>query len=780
MALGKVLNLGGMDNSLPKTAQSNGRFRVARNVIPTPDGDIIPRAEVSEIAGQSNNFRYIHYQTQYDSSIISIVSEDTYSAGTPAYHSYLGNTKIPSHGFSLGISTMDFGDEDCSRATMSFRKNNTTYFVGQPYGYVWKYDGVEMSYAGCQQPWFSCAQYLAAGTKFIRVIQHSIDFDNNEPVSEYVQFPTSAATTISIRSDGGATNILDLVGTSANISPTQKVLARPDVMSPFFIGAATYNAGTQDYSITVIDTNILNTAQIGSYVIVNFQYTAAATTGLTEDCLGYALRIKSISPLKLDALNAKYLSMQREWKSGTIGNAGIAAAIAWGTRNVFTVWGSSSANGNYVFRGIGPSFPEASGVSYSFLVDVSTVNTALAGSNLTMFSISSNLGDWYDTLSRKLSPNAIYPYGLQGTSVFAGISQYQDQLIFWTDDLIWFSDPNLGGTFEQLTTSSFIRVGDTEFGNMMSLCGTQDFILISRERKNYFLNGTIPTGNYRIQEIPEAEVGAWSNNAIINVKDSAIMISALGVFQVLGGGRAVKLSQKIPKNFTRYNSAGINEDVVFSLVGTNINEFPTIDIGLSVAYDEYRELLVFMRKGPNFEGNPCLVLHTMTGEFYEWNGIRSDTDKYVTSIMFMNGKMTVADYTKASGTLGAKAWTEDSSLDLTYPESYPVQLFSTWLTAGEPSLEKEVLQIKIFGNITVNSPAAGINIVHFKDWDYLTRITNSKFIPVSATSYSNKKRLNSDKALAISCGLEIDSTGVQLRLESLEVEFNPIQQGMKR
>ena len=761
-----------MDNSLPKTAQSNGRFRVARNVIPTPDGDIIPRSELSEISGQSSNFRYIHYQTQYNNDILSVVSEER--SGPLATAAYLNNTRIPEHKIVFGSPNIFVGsNSDVSQSFMTFRKNNTTYIVEPRQGNMAKYDGVEVSSAGCQQPILSSPDFTTSGTKYIRVIQHCIDFDNNEPVSEYVQFRTDAATTLTIRADGGATNIIP----APEVLPSEVVSPKSSSQSPYFRGTAVYNAGTQDYTITTTDTNITDTAQIGSYVIVRYFFTLAADAGLPENSSAIALRVKSVSPLRLDAQKAKYLTGVREWKTGTAGTAELALLILYGSRNFFTVWASNSPTGNYVYRGSSPSFPYSS-ISYTFTVDVSSVVLSTVSNNsFFAFSISPNLGDWYDTSSRKLSPNAIYPYG---NTPFKGITQYQEQLILWTDDLIWFSDPTLGGTFEQLTTSSFIRVGDTEFGQVTSVCGTQDFLLVSRERKNYFLNGTLPTGNYRVQEMPDAEIGAWSNNAIINVKDSAIMITAVGVFQVLGGGKAIKLSDKIPKNFSRYNSAGINEDVVFSLIGTNYLSDETKDIGLSVAYDEYRELLVFMQKGSNFEGNPCLVLHTATGEFYEWNGLKNEDNKYVTCISFINGKMIVSNYDKSPGALGAKSYLEDTSLDLFYPAYYPIQLFSTWLTAGEPSLEKEVCQIKIFGNIIVADQTLGINIVHFKDWDYVTRITNSKFTPVSSTTYSNKKRLNSDKALALSCGLEIDTSGVSFRIESLEIEFNQIQQGMKR
>jgi hypothetical protein len=769
VAIGKMLTLGGMENKLPKTDQSVGRFRVARNVMPTPDMEIIPRSEVAEIPGQSSNFRYIHHYTQYDTSMLSVVSEDYGSVSAIRPHLYKDLNYVPEHLDCMGSSFLDAANYDNSQSFMSFRRNNTVYYCNPSGGAVFKYDGVEVSSCGVQQPHLSCADYNSAGTKYIRVIQHCIDFDNNEPVSEYVQYRTNTAGNTVIRVDGGATNIIP----NTNVLPTTVIFASI-AESPYFYGTATYAAN--EYTITTTDTNIAFQSQIGSYVIVNFQTTTAATTGLSEDCLGYAFKIKSLSPLKLDATDARYLSLNREWKSGTIAQAGVAAAISWGTRNVFTVWGSSTATGNYVFKGIIPSFPYST-TSRTFNVDVTTVATAAAGSDSVMFSISSNLGDWYDVNTRKLSPNAIYPYG---STAFYGMASYQGQMLIWADDLIWYSDPTLPvGNFEQLSTSSFLKVGETEFGLNCSICGTQDFFLVSRERKNYLVNGNISTGNYKVQEITEAEIGAWSNNSMVNVKDSVVMVTAIGIFQIMGGGRTVRLSDKIPKNFDRYNGYAVNSDVVFILSGTNVLN-DTSDHGLSIAYDEYRELLVILQKGPNFTSNPALVLHTKTGEFYEWEGITSGTNQFSTAVGFKSGLMYIGKYTSTAATLGAKTFLEDISAALQYPATYPIKLYSTWMTAGEPSLEKELLQLKIFGRIYANGTTSSIKVVHFKDWDESTKVTNVEYFPVSNSQYSNKQRLNSDKVLAASCGVEISTASVKFEIESLEIEFNPIQQGIKR
>ena len=167
-------------------------------------------------------------------------------------------------------------------------------------------------------------------------------------------------------------------------------------------------------------------------------------------------------------------------------------------------------------------------------------------------------------------------------------------------------------------------------------------------------------------------------------------------------------------------------------------------------------------------------MHTKTGEFYEWNGFEQENLRGMT---FVRGVL----YYGTVDTVGYTSIVKNETPLLStqnYANTYPIKLYSTWLTANEPSLEKQLLQLKMFGAVN-NNGSSSINVVHFKDWS-LTKITNSPYIPDTNTQYSHLKRLNSDKVLATSVGLEVNTTVVTFAIESLEIEFNPIQQGIKR
>lgn len=183
-------------------------------------------------------------------------------------------------------------------------------------------------------------------------------------------------------------------------------------------------------------------------------------------------------------------------------------------------------------------------------------------------------------------------------------------------------------------------------------------------------------------------------------------------------------------------------------------------------------------------------MHAKTGNIFEWNGLyvgsggrHANCITYINSSYYL-GTLTPFDSGNPSYT-EAKVFKEDNTVARSYLTTYPAKIYTTWLTAGEPSLEKEVLQLKLFGRISA-SIANPILVKHYKDWNISTLITDTSYVPSSSAAmnsqlqYSHKKRLNSDKCLAASIGIELNSPNSDFELESIEVEFNPIQAGMKR
>lgn len=773
-----MLNLGGIDNRPPKANQTTGRFRVARNVMPTPDGRIIPRYDWDLPSGSPLRVKAYHHIAQYDSSVLTVASRDFYNTGdVDFYQLFKDRVAVPG---LMGYSPMVAMANDINNSTMAYRKNNTTYYLNPGFsqfvGQLSKYDGVQVWKTGCQQPKISTA--TATGTNYNIVIQHTMDFDNNEAWSELVKFRTT-----------GGSYGLQLCGDfAANMISTARADEPSNVITPSgrflasYIGTSAYNAGTLDYTITPTDTSI-DTTHVGEYIFVSWNSTSGVQVASGFPGFAIAMRIKAVgATITLDATGAKYLNTNREWKNCGATLTGLGALLTSATQSFLSSWRGSSSTGIYYFAGFQPSFPDLS-ITAIGTIDTSSLVTAVAGYDKVISTLGPQLNGIYDITTRKISPNSGYSFGLNH-AIYC-MTNFQEMMLLASDDLIWISDPTLGGGYEQLNSSAFIRVGDTEYGRITSICGTQDFLFVSRERRNYYVTGNIVTGNYRVQEVIEAEIGAWSNVASINIKDSVIFLTALGVYQIVGGGKASLLSATCPKNFATYDGVTVNEDVSFRMTGFVSDITNAVVDGISVSYDEFRELLVFMKKGVT--GSPCFVVHTKTGECYEWDGMIDYSTYKANCIGFINAEYYVGSIDSSVSGYNAIQAVEDNTLIASYVTDYPVKLYTTWLTGGEPSLEKSLLQVKLFGRVKSSTTVSSIKICHYKDWDISTKITDSYYFPketaVSLSNqkqYSHKMRLNSDKVLAASVGIEISTTASSFELESMEVEFNPIQEGIKR
>lgn len=787
-----MLRFGGIENSPPKTDQTPNRFRVARNFLPTPEGTLIPRYDLetplSQPSGAVRSFEHI---ANYNNQPLFVTCEDYYSfgvAGGEEYSFFLNTARIPRYG-SLGQC---YGFT-VPQSIQSIRKNNTTYFLNGYVGELVKYDGVEMGPAGCPAPRFCVANADLAGTRFLRAVVHTMDFDKNEPVSQWVQFSTGAAgiTNMSLSAYVPAGYTYIPTNTVAGITPTSVPIETLPT-SYYIASAVTYAAG--EFTVTTVDTNI-SAINIGSYIFVaGDSATVANIFGGAPPAtyLGMALKIKSVSPLRLDATDAKLMTTSREWVTTNISAFGVTVAaglqvVGIASRYYLTFWESTSSTGVYYSRGQFQYLPSSTAASALVLAAVTTTGTAVATYNTStsMFTMSDVLNDWYDVTSVKISPNAFYDFG--GSPV--GMTKFGDLLLYAREDYIWASDTTSGGWFEQFNLQNSFLIGDAEYGRITAICATEDFLFVGRERKNYYVTGNLITGNYSVQEIEEAEIGPWCNNSAIAIKNTVYFITAIGIFQVFPGGRCVNLTSGCSKFFETYTANAVNEDVVFKMSGTHsklsVPYNNASELGLAVGYDEFRELLVWMKRE---EGNPCIVVHTKTGEIYEWTGIGGLTtsDVFSNCISFISAYYYIglADNSFPYSTLSTYG-KELKGLRY-YQENFPCKLYTTWLTAGEPSLEKEVLQLKLFGRISA-LPDWPLKIKHYKDWDITTEITNTTYVQREfvaldfQTQYSHKKRLNSDKCLAVSVGIEIDTfEPINMELESIEVEFNSIQSGMKR
>ena len=785
-----MLKLGGMENKSPKTEQTTGRFRVARNVMPTSEGTLIPRYDWTTPATQLADTKAIHNIANYEGEPLEFASTGGSYAGNKVIAFAKSGVTVPFG--PLGTIKSPMGNSSASgysQLPISLRINNTMYILTPSDGRLRKYDGVQVTDAGNGSLNLYTNGYSAGGTRFIRFVKHLMDFDNNEPVSDYLQFPVLntpfSVNTASGATPGGYNSFPD--NSSSGVIPSIPYPVNSTAYSDCFVGTAAYDAINSELDITETTPSAMPLG-IGSYVTVFHNQTQMIAAGYYDNERALALKVKSIFPLVLDVNASKVLGNNRVWRTETLVDpAGVAPLISYGANYYLTVWEGTSATGIYYYRSCIPYFNEvispANIAPYNQTITTTGAAIATAGSDKLMFTIGPALNDWYDTTSIKISPNANYDFG---STNFHAMTKYQGSLLLANEDYIWFSDTTLGGWVDQLNTQNSLLIGDKEHGRITAICGTSDFLFVGRERKNYYVSGNISTGNYSVQEIENAPIGPWCNQSAINVKNTVIFLTVKGIYQLGVGGNAVDIGDRISKNFNTFNFLNTTEDIVFEMTGTVSNmSYDGTALGLSVAYDPFRELLVFMKRSAS---NPCLVVSTKDGEIFEWDGMNvGSTHIQAECIQFINGKYylgeidtSISPYTKT-----ATYNVETLSLTRSYANTYPIKLYTTWITAEEPSLEKELLQIKMFGRIATDT-GTYLKVRHYKDWNLNNLITDALYASQvlgninTQVQFSHKKRFNSDKCLAASIGIEIQDSTTDFELESFEIEFNPIQVGVKR
>ena len=600
----------------------------------------------------------------------------------------------------------------------------------------------------------------------------------------------SSITSTWIEADNPITTLLN-IATSADVNnflaqtnnPTY--FENPGEMLPYFYGKAQFNSITNKFDLTFTELNGVSwgikTFGLNSiYLIrpINFIIISGAQS-VKYSAIAYKVTADGLNfePI-LKILNSNTLL----WEDINASTLPISSGYFVASRRHYTVWASPSATGIFYYKG----YATAAGNNLfriTFCVnirDTNIENVVQKASNLPFF-ISGTLNDWYDVNSAKLSFNQIAQ-----SDNFVSLTIYQDLLVLASRNIIYFSDSTTGGSLEMTSGLASTVIGDSGQGNITSVVGTKDYLIVSRERKVYMVAGSLPSGQIRVQEIQGIPVGAYSNSSMLEVEGNVILLSSVGVWQI-NSSNAKKLSSGIELNFQTFMKKYVdqqpsaeNDSITFDMNSYPANAYaqPNVKKYITSAYDSYRGLVVFTDSSTSKCGE-SLVLNATTGEFTNWDSF--DTDTFELSAMtFIEGKQfngTISD-------LGvARTSSEDKSTSVftyDYSTRSPSKLITTWMTAGEPSLEKQVLQLKMFGYIW-----SDLAIKHYQNWDLSTAITDTTYTSPGDTSPKNyimfhKQRLNSSKAMAVAMELGMKAGGKSFWIEGLEVEFESIQVGMKR
>jgi hypothetical protein len=567
-------------------------------------------------------------------------------------------------------------------------------------------------------------------------------------------------------------------------------------MNPYFYGKATYNSGTGRFDLTTSFTsNIWGTDNWGLktingdvYLIRTVHFTISSGAALSK--YG-AIAYKYNSTGNYFEGNIKIYNLSTvTWEDSTGAALSVASGVFVAARRHFTIWASVAPTGIYYYKGsvAGGTYNLSSyfaSVVYTIDIRALNIENAVQKATYLPFSISGQLDAWYDVVSFKSSFNDFN----RSLNPYVAITIYQGLLLLADSENLYFSDYTNGGSFE-MKASEFGSIGDSQHGRIVSIVGTKDYLIVSRERKVYMVAGAIATDNTRIQEIPDIPVGAYSNTSMIEIYGTILMVASSGAW-LINAANSKKVSSQIALNFKSFmvNTSGLFSTAEQDSIGLNMNNYPTnayeyptslsgyVPRYLIAVFDSFKAKVIITDNNLS-KGGQSLVFHTNNAEWTTYNGYDSFNGYGVTAMSFVNGIMYVGSYKESNKT--ARTSKEDFS---TYTYDYygrsPARLVTTWMTQGEPSLEKQLLQVKIFGYLL-----GRLSVKHYENWNINSAITDTFYTPSSNYVMYHKQRLNSSKPMAAAIELTgVDSNnpfGQTFWIEGLEVEFESIQQGMKR
>ena len=327
------------------------------------------------------------------------------------------------------------------------------------------------------------------------------------------------------------------------------------------------------------------------------------------------------------------------------------------------------------------------------------------------------------------------------------ISQQNGNLLASTTNAVYFSSVDLGSSPENVDGLTFFVPGSIKDGVITGLGATESFIFASREKRNYSIVGNIYTGNFQVQPYREPHPGTTDYKNVITINDTVLFSNVFGVY-------AATASQLTPVS---RDLNGLFTKQLFDRKGLS-----GIDLGplslLESSYDYTRNLVSW-----KLSSSKLLTLNMNTGNYFFWSWDSS-------TCQFIQGK-----YWSAKPATGGLLYVEEPSSTNTFGVGLDSYVVTTWTTLGEPSLEKQFTQIKWFVKSTENLTASV-----FRDWDYVNKIQSSEIYTLDANSaLSQKHKIKSNKSLAISISIECPA-GQRMQVQGYELEYNPIQEGMKR
>lgn len=651
--------------------------------------------------------------------------------------------------------------------------------------YMTVFDGMRVRGAGLPLPWTHVDPTGVAGAHYSRVVYVTIGMDGELVMSQYLQQRLSSATRdiyLSGYSTFPTVVRADVVGsTTFPIARSADDHLFETIKTSSGFGVAGSNtrffdkryikptASSISSGRVTVTATYSDCVQVGDWLM--FDLSAEGWGGtLPTDLYMFQVRTivgatitfeKDIKYLDRNTVTWKDVDLNvvyAEWIaiSAAIGTYFLTAIQVGVLSNIFMVVSySTTASSGYTVHGIYPVAWDSAVTYARILTEAKVFAVPWAGV------ISSAMSDWYDTTVVKTTFPPV-----------KGITAYKELVVGFDDNAIYFSDISLGGSSEMVSGLSNIIPYGTEFGKITAVCGAEDFLYFSRERKNYVLTGDIAGSNFSISECDMAVPGAHNVKCATNAwSGQVIFANKAGIFAVTSAGAIKDISSDIKGLFFQEN----RDSNLFLPRFLTLTE--TRDAGkdgniFKFFLDDVRGFVILLTTSLDTDFEPqnsnMLVYNTHTDKWYEFECEGAFTAEAI------HGKIT---------TLGTDRCEEDGIMR----DDEKQLLVTQRLTVDAPSLEKQILQLKFYGDMGENQDGGdlGVTVGQLNDWENFDSSdrsnwnTNVEYICEDIETYIHKKRLNSSKPLATSIIMESFAAG-SFTLEGMEIEGVVVQQGMKK
>jgi len=290
--------------------------------------------------------------------------------------------------------------------------------------------------------------------------------------------------------------------------------------------------------------------------------------------------------------------------------------------------------------------------------------------------------DIYDSTTFKIMPpycKYLTSYGNQ--IIYGNIGKFfnndNTSVNYDNDDIIIFSDLNIGDGPENISPLNIQKIGETWDGSITGLKRANDSLVVFKNHGVFSLDGFLLPSQYQVRKINTNYVGCTSHKSILDAEEGLYFQSHNGIYYT----NAIAVKK-------------ISYELDFYFGSENYN------LTRSVRYKEKQKALFYI-DGSGLTNQKIVVVDYYYNQVYFWTGI-TPTGGFIEN---KDGDVFFSDKTKVYKFNSSVYHDGASAIDAYYSTTYH--------HCGEPALRKKFLAIRIF---SLTSDTFTLTLTHDSDW----------------------------------------------------------------